>query len=63
MSKKEVLASGMSAKLTGWRKICKKYAEMEVYGYSPESGECEPGSVSEQFCIMLDAIDRILRKF
>ena len=62
MSKKEVLASGMTAKLNGWAKICRKYADSELFGYDSKSGTYEDGCIAEHFNNMLISIEAILNK-
>lgn len=62
MNKKEVLASGMTAKLNGWLRICKKYADSELYGYDSKAGTYEKGCIAEHFNNMAISIEAILNK-
>lgn len=62
MSKKEVLESGMAAKLNGWLRVCRKFSKMELYGYHSETDSYEEGSIAQHFCIMLDCIEAIMKK-
>ena len=62
MSKKERLPDGISAKMEGWKRFCRKYAELEVYGYDSKTGAYEKGSIAEQFNAILICVENILSR-
>ncbi len=59
---KEILARAMQAKLEGWRKICRKYANSELYGYDSKTGTYEKGCIAKEFENMLISIENVLNK-
>ncbi len=55
------LPNVLAAKLEGWRKIARKYADSELYGYDGATDTREPGSVAEHFNNVLIEIEELLK--
>lgn len=62
MSKKEQIPDGIKAKMEGWRKFCRRFADSELYGFDSETGTYEPGSIAEQFNTILICVENVLSR-